>query len=69
MRLGNTKQVCIGWGTQFFGGPASEVLMEVAMPIWSQQRCREAFTQRITNSVICAGAQEGGRDSCQVHTY
>lgn len=58
--------VVTGWGTQFFGGPVSDVLMEVVVPIWTQKRCKEAFTQRITDSVICAGATEGGRDSCQV---
>lgn len=47
------------------GGPASDVLMEVVVPIWTQKRCKAAFTQRITESVICAGATEGGRDSCQ----
>lgn len=57
----------VGWGTQFFGGPASDVLMEVAIPIWTQASCRNAFTQRITSSVMCAGAKEGGRDSCQVN--
>lgn len=56
----------LGWGTQFFGGPASEVLMEVAVPIWSNQRCKEAFTERISASSICAGDREGGQDSCQV---
>lgn len=61
------RAVVTGWGTQFFGGPASEVLMEVVIPVWSQTRCMQAFTQRIQNTVICAGAMEGGRDSCQVN--
>lgn len=57
--------VVTGWGTQFFGGPVSDVLMEVVVPIWTHKRCKSAFTQRITDSVLCAGATEGGRDSCQ----
>lgn len=44
----------------------SDILMEVVVPIWTNKRCKEAFAQRITDSVICAGATEGGRDSCQV---
>lgn len=57
--------VIIGWGTQSFGGPVSDILMEVIVPIWSQRRCQLAFTQRITEHFICAGAYDGGRDSCQ----
>ncbi|KAJ6633373.1 Proclotting enzyme [Pseudolycoriella hygida] len=57
--------IVTGWGTQFFGGPSSDVLMEVVVPIWTQKRCKSAFTQRISDTVICAGATEGGRDSCQ----
>lgn len=59
--------IVTGWGTQFFGGPTSEVLMEVTLPIWSQENCRNAFTHRIVDTVVCAGAPEGGRDSCQVN--
>lgn len=58
--------IVTGWGTQFFGGPVSDVLMEVSVPVWSQDRCKEAFAHRIQDTVICAGAPEGGRDSCQV---
>lgn len=58
--------VVTGWGTQFFGGPASDVLMEVTLPIWTQESCRSVFPQRIGDTVICAGAPDGGRDSCQV---
>lgn len=58
--------IVTGWGTQFFGGPTSDVLMEVTLPIWSQENCRSAFAHRIVDTVICAGAPEGGRDSCQV---
>lgn len=58
--------IVTGWGTQSFGGPASDVLMEVSMPIWKNDNCQERFIERIGESVLCAGAKEGGRDSCQV---
>lgn len=58
--------IVTGWGTQFFGGPASDVLMEVTLPVWTQENCRSVFAHRISDTVICAGAPEGGRDSCQV---
>ncbi|KAG7200785.1 hypothetical protein KM043_003160 [Ampulex compressa] len=61
----NKNAVVTGWGTQYYGGPASTVLMEVAVPIWPQDKCARSFTQRIPNTAMCAGAYEGGRDACQ----
>lgn len=60
------RSILKGWGTQFFGGPVSDVLMEVSLPVWTKERCMDAFTLRIPETVLCAGATEGGRDSCQV---
>ncbi|XP_020295935.1 proclotting enzyme-like isoform X2 [Pseudomyrmex gracilis] len=57
--------VVTGWGTQYYGGPASTVLMEVSLPVWPQEQCIRSFTQRIPNTTLCAGAYEGGRDACQ----
>jgi hypothetical protein len=45
----------------------SEVLMEVAVPVWEQETCASSFTQTIFNTSLCAGAFEGGKDSCQVN--
>lgn len=57
----------IGWGTKFFGGPASDILMQVPLPIWKREDCQKRFIERIDeNRNLCAGAPEGGRDSCQV---
>ncbi|XP_032687892.1 proclotting enzyme-like [Odontomachus brunneus] len=61
----NKNAIATGWGTQYYGGPASNVLMEVAVPVWPQERCVRSFTQHITNTTMCAGAYEGGRDACQ----
>ncbi|EFN88016.1 Proclotting enzyme [Harpegnathos saltator] len=61
----NKNAVITGWGTQYYGGPASTVLMEAAVPVWPQERCVRSFTQQILNTTICAGAYEGGRDACQ----
>lgn len=56
--------IVIGWGSQFFGGPVSNTLMEVSIPIWKQDVCQNAFIERIGDGMLCAGA--GERDSCQV---
>ena len=29
--------IYLGWGTIFFGGPASDVLREVEVDVWNQQ--------------------------------
>ncbi|XP_018398794.1 PREDICTED: proclotting enzyme-like [Cyphomyrmex costatus] len=61
----NKDAVVTGWGTQYYGGPASTVLLEAAVPVWPQERCVRSFTQLIPNTTLCAGAYEGGRDACQ----
>ncbi|XP_031625797.1 venom serine protease Bi-VSP [Contarinia nasturtii] len=57
--------IVTGWGTQFFGGPSSNVLMEVSIPILNSDDCQNSFVERIGENVLCAGTKEGGRDSCQ----
>ncbi|KAH0950217.1 hypothetical protein HN011_005891 [Eciton burchellii] len=61
----NKDAIVTGWGTQYYGGPASTVLMEVVVPVWPQEKCVRSFTQRIVNTTMCAGAHNGGRDACQ----
>lgn len=61
------EAIVIGWGSKFFGGPGSDILMEVSVPIWSSKSCQNVFIERIGENVLCAGAREGGRDSCQVN--
>lgn len=52
-----------------FGGPDSDVLMEVSVPIWAQNDCQNAYIERISDANVCAGSREGGRDSCQVISW
>ncbi|XP_053692969.1 proclotting enzyme-like [Sabethes cyaneus] len=59
------RAIVVGWGTQFFGGPHSKVLMEVDLPIWSNNECQEVYINRIFETSLCAGNYEGGKDSCQ----
>jgi serine protease 56 len=59
---GKTARV-IGYGAQFFGGAASPVLMEVAVPVWQNSECQKKYLHRISDDVMCAGAKNA--DSCQ----
>ncbi|CAH1153546.1 unnamed protein product [Phaedon cochleariae] len=56
--------VVAGWGQQYFAGPLSEVLLQVEVPVWPQQKCVDTFVQKITDDNICAAGYEGGKDSC-----
>ena len=56
-----------GWGLLRDGKPPArpDVLQTVEVPHVSDQICEEAYQGCITPHMICAGFQEGGRDTCQ----
>ncbi|XP_050680302.1 trypsin-1-like [Leptidea sinapis] len=55
-----------GWGTTEEGGSVSSTLQEVNVPIISNSACRDTtYGNRITENMLCAGYDEGGRDACQ----
>ena len=55
----------IGFGRLSSGGSAPDVLQQVKVPIVSDSRCRRAYGSSIHDSMICAGLDQGGKDSCQ----
>ena len=65
-----------GWGTTSAGGSLASTLQKVAdisrcdgqvtVPVVSDADCRSAYGQSdIADSMICAGLDQGGKDSCQ----
>merc|ERR1711862_166636 len=55
-----------GWGTLSEGGATPDVLQKVAVPVVTDDECRDAYgASQIEDSMICAGVQAGGKDSCQ----
>ncbi|KAK8766771.1 hypothetical protein V5799_006444 [Amblyomma americanum] len=59
-----------GWGRLSEGGVLPSVLQEVKVPIVSNEKCKNMFLaagrhEYIPNIFMCAGFEEGGRDSCQ----
>lgn len=50
----------------FQGGPVSDELQKLQLPIISRSQCLEAYPNRIEDGMFCAGYLEGGRDSCKV---
>ncbi|GLH07927.1 Venom serine protease Bi-VSP [Gryllus bimaculatus] len=55
----------MSWGTIYYGGPPSDVLLQVDVPVWNQNQCVQKFSQPILETHLCAGAYGGGKDSCQ----
>ena len=56
-----------GWGTTSEGGSLGRTLMKVDVPVVSDDDCRGSYGQSdIVDSMICAGFEAGGKDSCQV---
>ena len=68
--LKRTSAIISGWGTLRSGGPASNVLQFVSVPILEISDCtnlNELYSPtNITSNMICAGDLiDGGEDSCQ----
>ena len=60
-----TNAVVTGWGTTSSGGSISQILQEVTVPLVSNQTCAGSYGSTITDNMICAGFQAGGKDACQ----
>ncbi|XP_076766267.1 venom serine protease Bi-VSP [Xylocopa sonorina] len=58
-----------GWGAIGFREAASSALMEVQLPVVSNDVCKEAYSEFekavIDYRVLCAGYARGGKDACQ----
>merc|ERR1712126_331314 len=55
-----------GGGRIVGGGHLANKLQKVTVPIVSDDACREAYGEsEIVDSMMCAGFDEGGKDSCQ----
>ncbi|GAB1300390.1 Enteropeptidase [Apodemus speciosus] len=55
-----------GWGYNKINGSTVDVLKEADVPLVSNEKCQQQLPEyNITESMICAGYEEGGIDSCQ----
>uniref|UniRef100_A0A182S864 Vitamin K-dependent protein C n=1 Tax=Anopheles maculatus TaxID=74869 RepID=A0A182S864_9DIPT len=63
----NKLGIVTGWGATSENGAISTNLQEVTVPIMSNADCRKTGygPTRITDNMLCAGFDEGKKDSCQ----
>ncbi|XP_073440598.1 enteropeptidase [Dendrobates tinctorius] len=55
-----------GWGRTQSQGPVPNILQEAKVPLISNGKCQQQMPEyNISNSMICAGYEEGGIDTCQ----
>ncbi|XP_003410227.1 enteropeptidase [Loxodonta africana] len=55
-----------GWGTVVYQGSTADILQEAVVPLLSNARCQQQMPEyNITESMVCAGYEEGGVDTCQ----
>jgi len=59
-----TPAVATGWGYTEEGGNPSNELRQVTLPIVSQKQCIKDYGKWITDRMLCAGYQEGGKSTC-----
>ncbi|XP_054155331.1 trypsin-1-like [Oppia nitens] len=60
------KASVAGWGITSENGDPIDQLQEVNVPVWDIHECRRAYNDSyISDSMLCAGHEEGGKDSCQ----
>ncbi|XP_031638810.1 polyserase-2-like [Contarinia nasturtii] len=62
----NTTTLVTGWGNTKNNSESNDQLRGAEVPIVNQIQCQNAYENRISARMICAGfLEQGGRDSCQ----
>lgn len=55
-----------GYGSQSHSfRKAAPKLRQVTVPIWENRKCSGVYKKNLTESYLCAGYEEGGKDACQ----
>ncbi|XP_073713210.1 polyserase-2 [Misgurnus anguillicaudatus] len=67
MFYNGTSSWVTGWGNIGYGVslPSPQTLQEVNVPVIGNKKCNCAYNNEITNNMMCAGLEQGGKDSCQ----
>ena len=59
--------IAVGWGrTTEGGGPGATILQEVEVPMITTEKCQSLYPDsNVTDDMLCAAFDEGGKDACQ----
>ena len=64
-----TPVTIAGWGATGEDGPVINTLQEVDVEVTEPRKCQETYLRlagaKIGENILCAGIEEGGKDSCQ----
>ena len=60
----NKKCWITGWGRLSYNGTYPNELMQVDLPLVSKKRCIMSYPDKIDDSMICVGQDEGGIGGC-----
>ena len=66
--LDGKDAVVLGWGSTdgSLWSSSPDTLQQVSVPIVPNETCKAAYSdEEITDSMVCAGYNEGGKDACQ----
>ncbi len=64
-----SSEIFLGWGkTASNEGKSYDKLLEVLVPVVTENTCRAAMDSLITEDMICAGGHQG-KDACGVGKY
>ena len=61
--------IVTGWGTTTSGGSVSSTMLEVTVKVLTNNACKNDYvysSSDITNKMLCANVDGGGKDACQV---
>ena len=61
----NKKCWITGWGRLSSGGSYPNALMQAQVPLVSKGRCLNSYPGEIDDSMLCAGLDAGGVDTCE----
>lgn len=62
---GAAELTTAGWGLTQERGDLADKLQKVNVPLVSSERCNNSYRGEITERMVCAGFDIGGKDSCQ----
>lgn len=65
-RYEGMRCIVSGWGSTYYQGSTTRNLNHVGVPVQTNAQCDRAYgNEEIYDSNICAGEENGGKDSCQ----